>query len=248
MRNIFLTIAAIALLLANPLSAQQIGPNPSSQSINGLISAGPSITITGSGTTASPYAISGKPSQLPFASGRFYGLPLGASLTTVLTQAGILYAYPFYIPKATTITSMNLSVTTGITGGAAHIGIYADTGNALPGALVAGSDAGALSATANAVVSNTGLSIALQPGNYWAASIYTATAVYPTVAGIQASYNGDIANTMGYASASDALAGSAQAVTGLYSSGQTYGTLPSTFPAITDYIHNAVTPALAIGF
>lgn len=178
--------------------------------------------------------------------GRFYGLPLGASQTTFLTVTGTLYAYPIFVPSPVSLKSLNLSVTTGQTGGAAHIGLYADNGAGYPGALVAGSDPATVAATATAVVSNAFTTITLNPGIYWAASIFTATGTFPTVEGISAVYTGVVGNSIGYDTAAHALAGTGQAVTGI-SVAQTYGSLPAAFPAAATVTLNTATPSIAIG-
>ena len=183
---------------------------------------------------------------LPVIAGHYYGLPPGASLAAVLTQTGLLYAYPFYVPNAAVMTSLHISVTTGQTGGACHAGVYADNGAGYPGALVY--DSGALSATGTSVPGTTGLAVNLTPGFYWGATICTASTTFPSVAGQSAVYTNAASNWLGYTSAANALAGSATAMTGLYSGSQTYGALPGTFPALTAYITNATTPVITIGF
>ena len=53
---------------------------------------------------------------LPLVTGRFYGSD-GATLEALLTVLGTMYATPIYIPNAVTLSSLNVSVTTGQTGG-----------------------------------------------------------------------------------------------------------------------------------
>lgn len=189
----------------------------------------------------SAYA-SGAPSWV---TGRFYGFPLGSTLASALTVTGTLYAYPIFVPSTVTVKSLNLSVATGQTGGAAHIGIYADNGAGYPGALVSGTDVAAVAATATAVVSTTP-NVLLNPGVYWVASIYTATTTFPSVIALSSTYTADTANQIGYDTAAHALATSGQAGTGI-SVAATYGTLPVTFPAGATLTLNASTPAVAVG-
>lgn len=183
-------------------------------------------------------------------SGRFYGIPLGMTSAALLTVTGTLYAYPVYIPNTVTVKSLNLSVTTGQTGGSARIGIYADNGAGYPGTLVAGSDAGALAATATAVVSNSSLSIVLNPGTYWFASIFTATSTFPSVVGSTAVYTSDISEMLGWDTAAHALATSGQAVTGIQVAA-TFGALSGinsgVFPASATLTLNAGTPEFVVG-
>lgn len=186
-------------------------------------------------------------SDLVWVAGRFYGVPLGMTDAALLTVTGTLYAYPVYIPSAVTIKSTNLSVTTGQTGGSARIGIYADNGLGYPGTLVTGSDAGALAATGTAVVSNTALTIALNPGVYWFASIFTASSTFPSVVGSTAVYTASLPASLGWDTAAHALATSGQAGTGVAITGQTFGALPATFPAGATLTLNAGTPVFVVG-
>lgn len=187
-------------------------------------------------------------SGLPaWVTGRFYGLPLGATLAAVLTITATLYAYPIYVPSAVTVATLNLSVTTGQTGGAAHIGIYADNGAGYPGTLVY--DSGAvtgLTSTAVSTVTPTAGSVVLNPGVYWLASIFTATSTFPSVVGATAVYTGELSNSIGYDTAAHALATSGQAVTGISVAG-TYGALPSTFTSGATVTLNATTPVFSLG-
>lgn len=178
--------------------------------------------------------------------GRFYGLPLGATPEAVLTVTGTLYAYPVFVPSKVTVATLNLSVTTGQTGGAAHIGIYADNGAGYPGALVY--DSGALVATGTAVetATPTAGTVVLNPGVYWFASIFTASGTFPSVVGIKTLYTGVVGNALGSDTAAHALATSGEAVTGI-SVAATYGALPSTFPASATLTLNADTPAFVVG-
>jgi hypothetical protein len=180
---------------------------------------------------------------LPMVKGQFYG-PVGATLAALLTVTATLYAYPVYIPNPITIKTLSLSVSTGQTGGAAHIGIYADNGGQ-PGALVF--DSGAVSGlTSTAVVTNTPtVSPTLTPGWYWIATIFTASSTFPSVEAISATYTA-LASMLGFDTAAHALATSGQAPTGISVAG-TYGALPATFPSGATLTLNADTPAVAIG-
>lgn len=191
-------------------------------------------------------------SPLPsWVAGRFYGQPISGTMAAVLTVTATLYAYPVYIPNTTVIKSTNLSVTTGQTGGSARIGIYADNGAGYPGTLVAGSDPAALAATGTAVVSNTGLTLTLNAGVYWFASIYTASSTFPSVVGATAVYTDALNAQLGSTSAANALATSGQAATGIAVTGQTFGALSGinsgVFPTGATLTLNATTPVFAVG-
>jgi hypothetical protein len=180
---------------------------------------------------------------LPMVKGQFYG-PVGATLGSVLTVTATQYAYPIYVPNTITVKTLNISCATGQTGGACHIGIYADN-NGYPGALVF--DSGAVSGlTSTAVVTNTPTTgPTLTPGWYWVSTIFTASSTFPSVEGITATYT-SLAGNLGFDTAAHALATSGQAPTGISVAG-TYGALPATFPASATLTLNAVTPAIAIG-
>lgn len=178
--------------------------------------------------------------------GRFYGLPIGATLASVLTVTGTLYAYPISIPNAVTVASLNLSVGTGQTGGAAHLGIYADNGAGYPGALVYDATVTGLTTTAVATNTPAANSVVLNPGVYWLASIFTATSTFPSVIGATAVYTGELSNSIGYDTAAHALATSGQAATGIQVAA-TYGALPATFPTGATVTLNATTPVFSLG-
>lgn len=182
---------------------------------------------------------------VPWVHGRFYGLPAGGTPVAVLTVASTLYAYPVYIPSIVTVASLNLSVTTGQTAGASHLGIYADNGAGYPGALVY--DSGALVSASTALVTDTGIAgTVLQPGLYWMASIYSASGTYISVAGVSAVYTQALNAALGSDTAAHALAASAQAATGISVAG-TYGALPSTFTSGATLTLNAATPLISLG-
>lgn len=183
--------------------------------------------------------------NLPWVTGRFYGLPEGATPVAVLTVASTLYAYPVYVPNEVTVSSLTISVTTGQTGGAAHFGIYKDNGAGYPGELVY--DSGVVSGlTSTTTVAKTGVATTLNAGVYWIATIFTASGTYPSVAGSTANYSLGLNSKLGSDTAAHALATSGQAGTGISVAG-TYGALPATFTAGATLTLNAATPILAIG-
>lgn len=184
--------------------------------------------------------------NLPWVTGRFYGLPLGVTPVAVLTVASTLYAYPIYIPNTVTISTLNISVTTGQTGGACHIGLYKDNGSGYPSTLVF--DSGAISGLTSTTVVTSTLSPTqtVNAGWYWVASIFTASATMPSVIGSTSNYASSINARLGSNSAANALATSGEAATGISVSG-TYGSLPSTFTTGATLTLNAATPLFALG-
>lgn len=211
--------------------------------------------------------------SLPAVTTRFYGLPMGATPVAVLTVTATLYAYPVFIPNTVTVASLNISVTTGQTGGACHIGIYTDSAG-YPGSLVY--DSGAVSGlTSTTVVTQTlstaggapgagsafnmtsqfgitgsnGANLAnnvLTPGWYWIATIFTATTTFPSVIGATANDGSSLNALLGSDTAAHLLATSGQSATGISVAG-TYGALPYTFTSGATLTLNAATPIIAVG-
>jgi hypothetical protein len=182
---------------------------------------------------------------LPWVHSQFYGIPPASTLEALLTVTATLYAYPVYVPNKASVGTFNISVTTGQTGGACHLGIYEDNGG-YPGVLIY--DTGAVSGlTSTTVVTNTPTTPpVLTPGWYWLASIFTASGTYPSVAAIKTLYTGSVGANLGWDTAAHALATSAEAGTGISVAG-TYGALPAVFTSGATITLNADTPAIALG-
>ena len=184
---------------------------------------------------------------LPWVTGRFYGLPEGATLAGVLTVASTIYAVPVFVPNAVTVSSLNVGVVTGQTGGLVRCALYADTGAGAPGALVAGTDSGSLDAASTEVSTKGSLAVSLAAGWYWAAVTAYATSTMPTITGATAIYASSLNASMGNDSTADALATSAKAATGV-SAAFTYAAMPATFPSASyAQVLNATTPIVVIG-
>ncbi len=190
--------------------------------------------------------------NVPLVAARFYGLPAGSTPGTLLTVTGTLYAYPYYIPGPSTIKTIAIDTTTGQTGGAAFVGIYADNGSGYPGTLVSTSNnTTALIATSGAAVQTytPTSNIILQAGWYWLASIFTASSTFPTVADISALYT-PLSTQLGSDTALHLAAASGQAATGI-SVAATYGTLTGinagVFPTGATLTLNAGTPLIILG-
>lgn len=182
---------------------------------------------------------------VPWVTGRFYGLPKGTTPVALLTVTATLYAYPLFVPNDTTVSTLNISCTTGQTGGACRMGIYRDNSAGYPGDLIY--DSGAVSGlTSTTVVTKTGVATDLVAGLYWIASIFTASGTFPSVAGITANYSVETNAALGSDTAAHALATSGQAATGITVAG-TYGALPTTFTSGGALVLNAAVPLIAIG-
>jgi hypothetical protein len=113
-------------------------------------------------------------------SGYYYHLgPQGTTGTGTLTTA-VLRLTPIIIPKAITISRMFAEVTSGgDVGSTLRLGIYADDGSGLPGALVL--DAGTVNGNSVAVQEVT-ISQALAAGTYWVGAVaQNVTTTQPTV-------------------------------------------------------------------
>ncbi len=198
-----------------------------------------------------PIKTGGADVRPPFVSGRFYGVPKGCTPTAVLTVTGKLYAYPVVIPAVCTLDSLNISVTTGQTGGLARAALYSDNGAGYPGAIVPGTDTGDLDGTATAVVLKGTLGVALNPGLYWVVSCFKATTTMPSVIGTAVSYAHELTSLLGFDTAAHALAASAEAVSGIivtatYPATSMTVSFP-TFPASATLQLNAATPIAALG-
>lgn len=185
--------------------------------------------------------------NLPMVHGRFYGLPNGTTPVALLTVTATLYAYPIYVPNTITVATFNVGTTTGQTGAAVHVGIYADNGAGYPGALVYDTGAFNLATSSNAINTNTPTTPpTLQAGWYWIASIFTASGTFPSVTAATTNYGTSLNAQLGSDTAAHLLATSGQAATGISVTG-TYGALPSTFTASGTLTLNAATPIFALG-
>lgn len=180
----------------------------------------------------------------PLQPSRFYGIPFGATLTTLLTVASTIYAYPFFVPNQNTLKTLNASVTTGQTGGKVRLAVYSSKFG-LPNALIAGTDSGDLAATTTALATSSALGVPLPSGLYWLALQAAATSTMPSVEALASVAGSVLASQLGYDTAAHALAGSGEYATGV-SATQTYGAPPAAFPTPT-FTQSAATPAIAIG-
>ena len=186
--------------------------------------------------------------QLPWVASRFYGLPRGATPGTVLTQTGLIYAYPIRVPGNIPVQTIAMDTTTGQTGGAFHAGIYTDL-NGAPSALVAGSDTGAQIATSGAAVQTftPTAPLVLNDGWYWLASAFSASSTYPTMASVATGYASMLNVEQGSDTALHLAAASAEATTGVTAT-FTYAALPAAFPTAGYALQlNAGVPLVILG-
>jgi hypothetical protein len=161
------------------------------------------------------------------------GYSNGVSATNSTVSSGVLYALPFMVTKTTTVTTMASDIETNVTGNA-EMGIYADNGNGLPGALVL--DAGNFSTNSLGTRTITGLTTVLTPGQYWVAIVYSATP------GVKGYPNNGLIPTLGSGSTINAASTNFAMVT----MSQAYGALPSTFSTTPTYVSSAPYPIVGM--
>ena len=184
-------------------------------------------TMSGSGTDISYFRHYGTGTYEAWFTSPRSGTALAGSALT----AARMYAMPFICPKAITLDRIGVYVST-LSTTTARLGIYADNGNCYPGALVL--DAGTIDVTTTGAKTIT-INQALSANSlYWLVIICAAT---PAI------YCIPVAGVINVLGTSNAL-GTAQNA-GLYVS-QTYGTLPSTFPASPTMITAAPIPAIFV--
>lgn len=191
--------------------------------------------------------------MLPWVHGQFYTGSIGVTPAALLTVASTLYATPIFIPNQVSLGSISYSVTTGQTGGKVRGALFYDNQAGYPGAIVAGTDTGDLTATGTAVETGTlSPAVVLQPGWYWLGTIAAASSTMPSVAAVSTSYSNELPSLLGFDTAAHALATSGQAPTGLSIGTQTYpatnmATSFPTFPTGAALVLNADVPMAAFG-
>ena len=159
--------------------------------------------------------------------GRYWGSPNFAALTTFAFPTGEMYFTPVWVPIAMTADRLAINVTSGIASGTTRLGIYSSDANGVPNALVV--DAGTVATTSSGVKEAT-ISQALTPGLYWLAAVNQTAA----------------ATVSYYASSNNAFMypyGTANAAFGhkvAYKQSSVTGALPSTPTPVVDYNQIAV--------
>lgn len=163
-----------------------------------------------------------------YRSGFYYGPQTGRTVNG--NGADNLTAVPFWVGESWTFDRIACAVTTAAAGSTVRLGIYADNGQGLPGALVL--DAGTVSGEAVAAVEAT-ISQSLAPGWYWLAAVNQGG--NPALRGCSSFA------TMPVGSATAAESTQSQPVTGHLMGGVT-GALPATFTRSA----SALAPALVV--
>lgn len=158
-----------------------------------------------------------------YVTGRWYRGHM-SSVGTVTVAADTLYAHLFVAQERLTVDMLGLRVLTGVGSTNARIGIYAhDAATHLPAGLVGeGSAAVATTTTnSNATIAPSGGTIALEPGIYWVASLFSGAP------GIQGIANSDtiMPAMIGVSSSNLGAISAGYGVAQSYASG-----LPATFP------------------
>lgn len=152
--------------------------------------------------------------------GQYIPLPTLVGSSSATLAANNLYALLFYVPRDLSVDRLAISVKTGAASSAARLGIYRDAGSLTPtgtGNLV--KDAGTVDTSSAAVVAATiSPNLALTKGYYWFALITNGT---PTL--YVPSFTSTLPLGILASALNDAYAG--------YTVSQTYGALPSNFPA-----------------
>lgn len=186
------------------------------------LAAGTNLTITGTTIAASGGGAGGDPIAFPWIAGGGYydassAIPSSWAATAML--ANRLYATPFYVPNAITVSDIGTWVTTGVTSALLRFGIYALGADNKPGALLWESPSAVAAATSGAAAAHTGLSLNIDAGWYYAA------AVSDSAISIHFATNHTVA-PRGYAALNATLTKQ-----GGYFKAHTFGALPNPFGA-----------------
>lgn len=149
---------------------------------------------------------------------RFYGGGwVHSSFSSDLMGVNVFRAHPIPIFITRTIDIIQTEVTTLVGGSNLRLGIYSDNGSCYPGELVL--DSGGLSGASLGVVSAS-VSVQLTPGLYWLTTLGDANVQLRTW------NSGNLPLIMGQIATMGAIMRMA-----FYTIAQTFGPLPSTFPA-----------------
>jgi hypothetical protein len=158
-------------------------------------------------------------------SGYWGATPVGGSTSMSGVTADTMYAHPMRVARNVSVTAMAYQCTTGGTSGSAvHLGIYADNGSGLPGALIAECATTGLGQNVGMQVLSFASSVPLTAGTtYWLAYVNN-TGATSTQAVVSCSNPNQDANFAHYGNAG--APGTAQ--NAVLASGTT-GALPATF-------------------
>lgn len=170
-----------------------------------------------------------RPTGLPNVASGSYFFPASqnGSTTSATLGVGTLRLTSWYVSKTISLAGLSVDVTAaGEAGSLFRIGVYADTGTALPGALVL--DAGTVAVSAIAKVEAT-MSLTLAPGVYWiGGAVQNVVTTQPTLTICQSTGYCPPVPVAPHAPSSFTLAGINGAAIGVNATGVT-GALPGTF-------------------
>ena len=181
-----------------------------------------------------PAATLGIPQIAGYVANRYYGPVCYGALGSNTVSANLLFASPFFCIKPITWTKMGFRLLTGVASGNARIGVYKDSGNGQPGALLA--DAGVLACeVANQGIRElTALTIAMRAGWHWLAIVSNSST-------IATNWATPFRDTQGSTLDNDSAAFDV-----IYGS-HTYGALPAAFPTVV-YTTAAAMPFMWLRF
>ncbi|MEU7170314.1 hypothetical protein ABZ949_02335 [Micromonospora tulbaghiae] len=169
--------------------------------------------------------VTGSPTTY-YTTGRYYTTPAAARTTAVIPNGdGSLCGAPFFVGQPRGFDRIGVEVTTAAAATNVRLGIYADTGGGLPGALVL--DAGTVDASTTGTKELTISTGLLAPGEYWLAAV--AQGGSPTFRALSGSAWPIGITTLAAATASVVYAGGCTAAAAVT------GALPSTFPTINNF-------------
>lgn len=174
-----------------------------------------------------------------YASGLRYGAQQGLFGTSNAQGNNVMRASPFYLPRTQTFVKIGTEITSaGSAGALIRLGIYADNGNLLPGALVL--DAGTIDGTVLATATPGEITISenLECGLYWLAAVLQGA---PSTAPTVRTNTGAASIPVGGSTLIEAAASA-----GYSSNSAVSGALPGTFgttTAVSSVTRVCVTPA-----
>lgn len=123
----------------------------------------------------------------PWKAGEYYQTQVGGQRAPAALGVNCAYAAEFAVPRATTLNSIAIEVTTAAAGSTVRLGLYADNGTGAPGALVADFGTVDSSTTGSKVLA---ISRTLQPGLYWA--VAAARGGAPVIQGLSGGGSGTV--------------------------------------------------------
>lgn len=178
-------------------------------------------TASGRGT-ATPFH------SVPLLAGTYY-YPLHDARTAMVLTANRLFFVPLWVPRSLTVDRLSAEVTA-LTAGTLRCGIYNDTGDGLPGRLLA--DLGGQSTGAVGVLNyDPAGPLTLQAGVWWLAAVGSASATVRAHSGglvhmPRSSWAGAAIDTGWYQTATDAPANGLPTQAAVFASFTLAGTLP----------------------